>query len=197
VVARMFSLGAVLRLSTLVSLGLSPLSAAQAAWPSSSAYTAPVAQPQFRPWSRADSLSPDPRNSRQRNTPAPRAAAAASRRWSFAPTPRRRVHRGTTPSYRTGARKAVPVTRGQDLGLRFRPDERESPYGQVTSPHDRGAYPSEPDSQFRPLQRKRKRTYEELQAENLPSQPPPAAPVLPYPMPAPPLPGYRGYWPTW
>ena len=97
----------------------------------------------------------------------------------------------------------MPITRGQDLGLRFRPDERETPYAQTPAPYDAGAatgYPSELHSQFRPLKQRRKPTYEELQAEQQPPQPV-ARPAMPYPvMPVPPiptLPGYGPYWPRW
>ena len=104
---------------------------------------------------------------------------------------------------RAGARKAVPITRGQELGLRFRPDERASPYTQPgvaaprsTSPY--GSAQSELQSQFRPLKPRRKPTYEELQAETAPARPRMPAPVMPYPaLPAPMPPGYGGGWPAW
>jgi hypothetical protein len=99
------------------------------------------------------------------------------------------------PDGRAGARKAVPVTRGQELGLRFRPDERASPYGQTTFPPS-GADPGlspELQSQFRPTPKRRKPSYEEMQAESLPPQPF-AAPVMPYPALPPPIAPY-GFWP--
>jgi hypothetical protein len=99
---------------------------------------------------------------------------------------------------RTGSRKAVPITRGQELGLRFRPDERD-PYAGAP------AFPAEPnrqptfgadDPQFRPVQKRRKPTYEELQAEQAasqsPVQPPPQyGPGLPPTLPLPPIGGFR------
>lgn len=101
---------------------------------------------------------------------------------------------------RAGARKAVPVTRGQELGLRFRPDERESPYGQaVVPPGGTGLEPYSPgsESQFRPTQKRRRPTYEELQAETLSPQQPPGA-QMPYPLIVPPpMPGYGGGFPPW
>lgn len=101
---------------------------------------------------------------------------------------------------RSGARKAVPITRGQDLGLRFRPDERESANGYVMTPQGgitNNPFQSDEQTQFRPTPAKRKRTYEEMQAETEAPQslmPPP----LPYPMmPAPPMPPYQQYFPHW
>lgn len=197
--ARIFSMGLLLGLAALASLGVSPISSAQAAYPSSTGYASPQKQPQFRPWSRADSKSlPAQRRQPWR--------ASASRK----PTAFERGRPPAMPSHRTGqqpifsvpragARKAVPITRGQDLGLRFRPDERESPYGQAVAPPSAGgsdAFSSELHSQFRPTRPKRKPTYEELQAGD--ASPPQMVPAMPYPMmPTPPLPGYGRAWPIW
>lgn len=174
------------------------------------------------PWSAAQaSRSPDGVASAHRFRPVlaiTRQAApmsALSGRRSYRPAwvswqPRRapgvladRKGRGpVSPSGRAGARKAVPVTRGQELGLRFRPDERESPYGQPSMPTS--GTPTDPQSlelqsQFRPTEKRAKRTYEDLygaeDASSAPSLPPP---ILPYPMMAPPpLPGYGRHWPEW
>ncbi len=101
---------------------------------------------------------------------------------------------------RTGARKAVPITRGQELGFKFRPDEREAPYGFSGGYAGDGATATQqgdPDTQFRPMPRRRKPTYEELQAEQAAPQYP-ATPAMPYPaLPTPPIPGYPGQWPRW
>ena len=198
--ARLFSWGLVLGLSALTSLGVSPLSAAQAAYPGWSVYAAPQKYPQFRPWSRATSRSMTAHRQPQVRAFAPRAAKqSTNRRSSVAPAGRR----GQQPVFsggRTGARKAVPITRGQELGLRFRPDERASPYGQPVAPQgDVGSdrYDAELHSQFRPTQPRRKRTYEELQAAEIPNPPVPGH-ATPYPMvPAPPLPTYPRAWPNW
>jgi hypothetical protein len=137
-------------------------------------------------------------------------SARAARSSSLAQDPRRRPL-GRSPeriggqtvssfSERAGARKAVPVTRGQELGLRFRPDDRASPYGQGFEPPaatDPGLYSPEVQSQFRPLPKRQKPTYEEQQAEsmNVPQLPPP---IMPYPVPAPlPLPAYGPDRPLW
>jgi hypothetical protein len=195
----MVSLGVVLGLSTLISLGLAPRSVAQAAWPSASAYTVPVAQPQFRPWGRSAPTAPEPRAWRQKYAPAPRATTTAARR-TFASAWSRRGHSGVTSSDRASARKAVPVTRGQDLGLRFRPDERASPYSQPTGSQyggSPGTFPADVHSQFRPMRPKRKPTYEEIEARSQAAQPAPRPPMG-YPMmPVPPLPGYGAYPPAW
>jgi len=100
---------------------------------------------------------------------------------------------------RAGARKAVPVTRGQELGLRFRPDERESPYGPMMVPPGAAeTYSPELQSQFRPAPKRRKPTYEELQAEESRAPQPPLTPIMPPPMIVPPpMPGFGAGWPDW
>ena len=114
--------------------------------------------------------------------------------------PHRKGQQPNLSTKRSGARKAVPVTRGQELGLRFRPDERESPYGQSAAPQgnlESEGYASELHSQFRPARPKRKPTYEELQAGSASAQPM-LRPMMPYPvMPTPPLPAYGRSWPGW
>ena len=101
---------------------------------------------------------------------------------------------------RAGARKAVPVTRGQELGLRFRPDERESPYGApMVPPTGAESFAPELQSQFRPAPKRRKPSYEELQAEDRTPQPP-LNPIMPPPMIVPPpmpVPGFGAGWRDW
>lgn len=97
---------------------------------------------------------------------------------------------------RAGLRKAVPVTRGQELGLRFRPDERDPIAGQgYPERFEQGTvqrFTVPGDSQFRPLPRERRRTYEDIQAESQAAQPQ-MVPNMPYPMlPVPPV--GPGYW---
>ena len=93
---------------------------------------------------------------------------------------------------RAGARMAVPIVRGGELGLKFRPDGRADSDGdgQPASSHaqNSGALDSELHSNFRPIQPSRRPTYEELHAAPQPLQP---MPVVPYPMmPLPPMPVY-------
>ncbi len=99
---------------------------------------------------------------------------------------------GLIRSERAGARMAVPITRGQELGLRFRPDERAGSGDQPSLPRTQHPDAADPElhSAFRPIRPNRKPTYEELHAgprvERLP-----AMPTMPYPMmPVPPLPVY-------
>ena len=191
--ARTFSWGLLLGLSALVSLCVSPLSAAQAAYPTWLSYAAQPKKPVFRPWNRADSRYPTSRSQNRKGV------HAAPRQPYLNRWPRQSVQQTFSP-HRAGARKAVPITRGQELGLRFRPDERASPYDRSGFPAD-GMAPAQDSaelhSQFRPAPRKRKPTYEELQADNLREQTMPG-PVMPYPtMPIPPGPPYRGAWPAW
>jgi len=199
VFARLFSMGVVLGLAALASLGMSPMSVAEAAYPGWSAYASQHKNPQFRPWSRADSRSLSVKRQSQVRAPAPRATTRFESRRPPAMPSHRKGEQPVFSGKRAGARKAVPITRGQDLGLRFRPDERDSPYGQSEMPPSGGgadAFPSELHSQFRPTRPKRKLTYEELQAGS--TSPPQVVPAMPYPMmPTPPLPGYPGAWPRW
>lgn len=197
--ARMFSMGVALGLAALVSLGISPLSAAQAAHPGWSGYAAQQKSPQFRPWSRADSKSFSVQRRSQARAPATGTMWGAERRRPPAMPSHRKGQQPVFLGGRAGARKAVPITRGQDLGLRFRPDERDSAYGPSGAAPTGGtadAFPAELHSQFRPTPPKRKPTYEELQAGS--ASQPQMAPPMPYPMmPTPPLPGYPGAWPSW
>lgn len=188
-VARLLSIGLGLGLLAQAGVAFLPLSAAHAGPAVAALQSRP---PTFRPFVRGEPIQ-------QRSAPVwrPRyqvASGPAVRRPLF--------NRGSAAPLiampRAGVRKAEPATRGQELGLRFRPDERESPYyGQSGSPPDaRGdrGFSSESQSDFRPIPRRRKRTYEEMQSE-LSSPMPPPAPVLPYPSMAPPLPGQGRYWP--
>lgn len=199
--ARMLYVGLVLGISALASLGLSPLSAAEGAHPGWSAHPTQAKRPQFRPWDRVESQSPLARSRRQAIAPSTRASAASGgQRYPATTTFGGGARQAVFSANRSGGRKAVPVTRGKDLGFRFRPDERESPYGQSAMPPDgdqSDAYQSELQSQFRPAQNRRKLTYEELQAESVSPQPM-VAPAMPYPTMPPPLPGYGGgYWRDW
>jgi hypothetical protein len=194
--ARTFSWGLVLGLSVLASLCVSPLSAAQAAYPAWISYATQPKKPLFRPWTQADSRS---LTSRRQSRKSIHMAPATGRRPYSNRWPRQGVQQTFSP-HRAGARKAVPITRGQELGLRFRPDERASPYDRSGAPGDELAPAqdfSELHSQFRPARKRRKQSYEELQAEQLGPQPVPG-PVMPYPtLPMPPAPSYHRAWPAW
>ena len=188
-VARLFSGLLTAVLLCLVPPAFAPLSAAQAAnyaWQSAPQVSKRL---QFRPLSHlAADRSADPGLR----------VAGKSRQHAAAP---RAASRGSIVlGDRAGARKAVPITRGQELGLRFRPDEAESPYAQgsgLPAQSDGGASSTTDQSQFRPTQPRRRKTYEELQAEEwqqqamppLPYPPLPPAPMMP-PTPVPP-------WPIW
>ncbi len=91
------------------------------------------------------------------------------------------------PASRAGWRKASPVTRGQDLGFRFRPDERAPTHGEVIVPGGGQVEPRE-RANFRPVEPRRKPTYEELQALERATEPTLRIPPAPYPALPPPLP---------
>lgn len=192
-VARRLYMSLVLAFWALVLVCLLAASVVQAAQAGGLFLSQTSRQPQFRPLGHA---GPEPAENRQRQglsgahlgrQGGPTAAAGSGRQALFS-------------QERAGARKAVPVTRGQDLGLRFRPDERASPYGQVEIPAMRsGSSVGVPDlqSQFRPTEPRRKRTYEQLQAESAAEQQPPIGPAPPYPGLPLPLPGYPPPVPVW
>jgi len=116
-VARMLSLSVLLGLSALAALGISSLSAAQAAYPGWSAYAAQSKNTQFRPWSRADARSQSVHRQSQMRAYSPRATTQSANRRSWVVSPNQRRHQPVFSANRAGARKAVPVTRGQELGL--------------------------------------------------------------------------------
>lgn len=195
----MISLGVALGLSTLASLALSPLSAAQAAYTGWSPYAAPSKRPQFRPMRRVVN----------RATPVARwrpHGQASSARQVFVPAATRRAaavinndRRMATPrafaAERTTPRKAPPVNRGQELGLRFRPDHRRSRFDQSGGPDDAApdAYQRGLHAQFRPATTRPKRTYEQLQAQRAGSRNAAAGRFAPMAR----LPGYPRYWRGW
>lgn len=184
--ARRFLWSLVLGALCLPLLGLLP-SANVLAASALSLTTAVAPRAEFRPTVRADDRLSDGVSRRQR----PVVPASNGVRGGRLPD---------LTGSRTGARKAVPITRGQELGFKFRPDEREAPYGFSGGYAGDGAAANEqgqPDSPFRPIPRRHKPTYEELQAEQAAPQYP-AMPAMPYPvLPTPPIPGYPGQWPRW
>ena len=118
------------------------------------------------------------------------APAAITKRQPQSPAPFVRSGASAdTESFRSSARKAVPVTRGKELDTRFRPDDRASPYGEYSIATD--PLPAADDIDFRPIPKKRRPTYEELQAGEFAEQSPP-----PPPLPMPLLPGVQPgpYW---
>lgn len=184
---RVFALGIVLGFVAPAVLALLPVSAADAAFPA-----VPMHYRQQFPATGTHASTRKAEN-------APRAPGHADGRRPFVAA-KRDSGNDLFAATRSGARKAVPITRGQDLGLRFRPDERESADGYVVTPQGgitNNPFQSGEQTQFRPAPTRRKRTYEELQAETEAPQSL-APPPLPYPMmPAPPMPPYQQYFPHW
>ena len=126
----------------------------------------------------------------------PPKASTVMREPGVGTSPARRPGQELFDGSRAGARKAVPVTRGQELGFRFRPDERDPMAGQAYPGRAEqgagGRFTSSESSQFRPLPKARRRTYEDIEAENRAAEPP-VPPTTPYPMlPMPPM--GPGYW---
>ena len=166
-VARLFSLGLAVSLSSLVSLGLSHLSVAHAAHPVWSGYAAQAKRPQFRPWSRA------PRKSAGlRWRPQPEAVTGTRSPGSLIDSRmagRSNAHRAKRPVFSADrARNTKPLDARSGPGDRFRPDQRRSGYGQPLAIGERdraGGYQARLHSQFRPAETRRRQTYEQLQSE--------------------------------
>jgi hypothetical protein len=166
-VARWFFLGLTLGVSSLASLGLSAFSAAHAAHPVWSSYSAQAKRPQFRPWSRASRKSAG-----LRWRPQPEAAAVASSSGLLIDSRMagRSNARGTKhPMFSVGrTRKAGPLDSRWGLDTRFRPDQRRYAYGLLpgTGEQDRAheRYQVRLHSQFRPTEARRKQTYEQMQS---------------------------------
>lgn len=189
-------------IASLFCVGLSPMTAAQAAYPAWSGYSAQVKRPQFRPWSRSERQTPTARWRPQATS----AARAVSRPDSW----RRPVTFGTQPSRALAAsrgsssvRYAAPRTPLQRPGVVFRPDDRQAATAGEASDDNsiRDPRRSALHAQFRPTgDRKRKTTYNDMQAAT--AGPPgfrmPIAPVAAFsapPLPVPPP--YGRYWPHW
>ena len=187
-VARLLSLGLTLGVSTLTCLVMSPLSAAQAAYPAWSGTVSQPKRPYFRPVSSSERRPMTPRWRPQASAGSRAATVASTSRAGAASYPRRQT-RPVFSLQRTPPRKAVPAGRGSQLGLRFRPDGRASTGDAAsTAPaaHDR-RYPASLHAQFRPVPRAPRPRYEALQARNSAGLPMRGVP---------PLVRY-GYWPHW
>ena len=178
-VARLFFCLLTVPALVLLPPALSPLAAAQAAGYTWQSGAATVKRPQFRPLSHAN---PDWGGSIAPRSSGPRTQAHAA------------VRNEPVFAERAGARKANPVTRGQELGLRFRPDERASPYPDDSPVAPASGSQAPEQAQFRPTGPRRRATYEELQATEvqrpLPVAPSPYAPLLQPPVMPP-------QWPIW
>ncbi len=188
-VARLLSLGLTLGVSTLTCVVMSPLSAAQAAYP---AWSASVSQPKrlyFRPVGNSERRPKIPRW-RPQASAGSRAATAVSTSRAGAARYTRGQTRPVFSLQRTPSRKAVPAGRGSQVGLRFRPEGRASTTDVVrpaAAAHDR-RYRASLHAQFRPVPRAPRPRYEALQARHSARLPMPGAP--------PPLIRY-GDWPHW
>jgi hypothetical protein len=143
------------------------------------------------------------------HAPVPSTVSSVARRSPREPHPRQ-VASGREPGFhqrsdgadwlssdRSSLRKAVPVTRGQELGLRFRPDARDPieprTFSQGGGDANRSRLDPPEDRRFRPMARERKPTYEELQAESR-TVPPVPSPATVYPPPPPVYGVSPGYW---
>lgn len=140
----------------------------------------------FRPLGRSDGVSAVPRRAAR-----PQSQRSAGASW--------RARLPDVTSARAGTRKAVPVTRGQELGLRFRPDDRDPLQGTgvTVTPAPGAPLGQDDNTAFRPMERRARPTYEALENERRAAESM-AAPPMAYPGLLPPaLPPVRRAWPNW
>ena len=194
-VTRMVSFSLFLGLSSLVYLGLSVSSVTHAAHAVWSAYANQVKRPQFRPWSRAPRRSISSRWRPQPEKPSVSRTPAVA--WGA-----RLAGRSMPPGAGEGLGSRQAITRGPvgGLGLRFRPKPRRMTYGSPDVIGDTPAaraYQTRLHAQFRPAQKKRRQTYEQLQSDtsSVGYMTRPAAMV--YPVVAASSMRAYGHWPGW
>lgn len=192
--ARISFLGWALGLSTLAALGFTSLSAAHAGW---GGYTNQAKSPQFRPWSRTQQQPAGRWRPQHIRYTRPVINAGGTRR-PFTASPGIRTHTPLFAGEGRNVRKAVAVTRAQDLGVRFRPEGRQPAYAWNQQNGDGNAdrYQVRLHSQFRPTRAGRKATYEEIQYARG-SRQRSYSPGMSYLVPAPPTYGSVGNWGTW
>ena len=185
---RRVSLVMVLGVAVMVSLAHDSAFTANAATPILVGESAPGKRAVFRPLTQTEH-----RDVESAQQPVPRLSSEPHRRSAGVWVPSSKSGGGGVGlirEERAGARMAVPIVRGGELGLKFRPDGRADSDGQPASSHAQnpGALDSDLHSNFRPIQPSRRPTYEELHAAPQPLQP---MPVVRYPMmPWPPMPVY-------
>lgn len=200
-VARMLSVGLAIGLANLVSLGIAPLSAAQAAAPVWSAYNSPGKRPQFRPWQRTEHVAPAARWRPSSPATQWRAMPGGDSRRVLSDTRAHSQRIFNPPHYDMNARYAAPITAQQQPATRFRPDRRQPTFDDRAMRDDLPAATSgqELQSQFRPADNRRKPTYEQMQAASRSPARAYGAPPAAYgaPMFAAPPPVFAGYWPAW
>jgi len=197
-VARLVSLGVAIGLSSLVGLGLLPLSTAHAAHSVWAAYAAQPKRPQFRPLNRTGRKSV---SSRWR----PHAAAAPR---NVNPTTATRTAGSSTGYVRQtpfmldpyGSRHLVRSTPDTGFGARFRPQRRGSTGTESPAVHtgtQMSGHSARLQSQFRPTRTQRRSSYEELQSGKTTTRRA-LAQRSTYPVvSARGAFGYAGHWPGW
>ena len=157
--ARLFSLGMLVGLCSVLTLGTAVFAPADAAHPAWSAYAGQIKRPLFRPWSRY------PRRSaalRWRPQPQPVTAARSAAAAIAAGVP----VVSTEPLSGRSPGAAWPMRTQINQDWRFRPDQRGS--AQVANRSGQGRADiraSRLHAQFRPPRIKRERSYEEMQSE--------------------------------
>jgi len=190
-VARLFSLGLAIGLSSLAGLGLSTLSAAHAAHPVWSVNASQSKRPQFRPWRRTGRKTVSSRW-RPHAAIAPRTVSPSTATRPAGSSTGHRVRQIPFSLDRDGSRNSSAMRSRKGFGGQFRPQRRGSTEAQPTAGLSAGL-----QSQFRPTRTQRRKSYEELQAGNNPTRGA-AARGKAYPMmSARGAFGYAGYWPGW
>lgn len=190
-IARLFSLGMLVGLSSVLTLGTAVFAPAVAAHPAWSGYAGQTKRPLFRPWSRY------PRRSaalRWRPQPQPLTAARSAASAIAAGMPA--VSTEPLSGHSPGVGAAWPMRTQRNQDWRFRPDRRGSAQAASRSGHGRADMrASRLRAQFRPPRVKRQRSYEEMQSEA--GYPHPAGGMVYGTLAASGAQGYRPHWPRW
>lgn len=191
-IARLLSLGLLVGLSSVLTLGSVVFTAAGAAHPSWSGYAGQAKRPLFRPWSRYPRRSAALRWRPQAQPVMNARSAAAS------------IASGVSSEPLFGHRSdaAWPMQPRRNPDWRFRPSQPGPGQHavQIAGASERGhadRQASRLHAQFRPPRVKRQRSYEEMQSEDV-YAPPVAVPGMVYgTLATAGVPGYGTHWPRW
>ena len=187
-IARLVSLGMLVGLSSVLTLGTAVFVPAGAAHPSWSGYAGQTKRPLFRPWSRYSRRSaalrwrPQPQPVTSSRSAAASIAAGASGISS-------------EPLFGHSPGGVWPLQPRRNPDWRFRPSQRGP--AQLAGASGRDQAGKRLHAQFRPPRVKRQQSYEEMQSEAV--HPPPArVPGMVYgTLAASGMHGYRTHWPRW
>lgn len=164
---RSVTLGLALGVSAVFGLALTPFTAAEGAYPSWGGYSSQVKRPTFRPWRGATERSGQYTRWRPHYAGVAPRTVPSQERVLVAPSTRKWQGAGETPVLRQSDHNVANLARASRVGTRFRPDRRFTPGGVVPDHTDSqvaAVTVRDPHIGFRPTDRGRRGTYEDMQA---------------------------------